>query len=295
MELPPHGLPYLYSFVSCSTAEIILRDRMCRFSHPSLFNDLLDAQHIVRNPLSDLPTMTLLREEYFRLTYCTPPARQRAGSVGQTLVALFRAAAAHRTPDEVRAFIADAFARSTPNEDLWRRVVGNPEEPIEKAMRILCLTSDPRSLPMWYHYGARYEGVAIAYDCQSASDTMFAIAKPMVYSDDIPLAMSSEDWVQLATGQVDTPRDALTARYFTKSREWQYEHEYRIAIVSRDEDKYHYTKMVTQEFGGLVFGTRTTEEWRAKLTKAARDWRADCRLWKASLNRERFGFELTEI
>jgi hypothetical protein len=85
--------------------------------------------------------------------------------------------------------------------------------------RIYCLTPYPDSLLMWAHYGEKHQGICLEFD----GKRQFGLGYRVNYMDKLVLVWP-DDFRNETVGK---------AMVLTKSKEWEYEHEYR--MMAREE------------------------------------------------------------
>jgi hypothetical protein len=86
--------------------------------------------------------------------------------------------------------------------------------------RIFCLTPHANSLLMWSHYAEKHKGLCLEFD---ATQEKLWRARRVIYSDTFP---------KVNADMLRNPTALLEAIVLTKSREWEYEKEYR--LLGRD-------------------------------------------------------------
>lgn len=124
--------------------------------------------------------------------------------------------------------------------------------------RIGSFVMDPRHPLMWAHYADSHRGICIGLD--TACCVALCEAKPVSYDNAVPIFTFSSD--------AKANDDSIAAAYFTKSEDWQYEKEWRLA---RDGDD-PYLSLPPGSICEVVLG--------AKISKADEEW---VRYWAATL------------
>jgi hypothetical protein len=116
---------------------------------------------------------------------------------------------------------------------------------------VLSLTSKRDSIPMWTHYAASHKGFAIGFDTgsglfqQAISDSKL---RPVQYQ---------QDRISLTRGLEDRPWVHPDTILFTKSRDWEYEQEWRWLECCDPSD---YAELVAGSTGELLFLRRIPPE-----------------------------------
>jgi len=83
---------------------------------------------------------------------------------------------------------------------------------------------------MWYHYADKYTGAVIEFLCTEAIDTPWRIAEPIEYTDENHLVSTPKGWAKLMNMEKEIALKKLfDASVYTKSNDWSYENEWRIA------------------------------------------------------------------
>lgn len=101
-------------------------------------------------------------------------------------------------------------------------------------IRVLSLTKKADSIIMWSHYAGMFNGVCIEFD----DSITLSNVKPIEYCDNLIIPKNREYTME------ETAKEAL----FHKSKEWQYEEEYR--IISDSE----YLKLEKGEIRRIYIG-----------------------------------------
>jgi hypothetical protein len=113
---------------------------------------------------------------------------------------------------------------------LWRSTIPD--------LRILCLTEEPTHSAMWLHYADGYKGVVLEFKCDDDLDSASLAARQIKYGPNTADLFTAEGWAELI---VMPPEAALKALFdiatLTKSPDWSYEREWRIATPKRPDDR----------------------------------------------------------
>lgn len=114
--------------------------------------------------------------------------------------------------------------------------------------RILSFSSTCKSMPMWAHYAGNYNGVCFVFDI----DRSFGNVQKVEYIE-TPLEGVSE---------LDVPdfRKIVKKNFFYKSKNWNYEKEYRIVNKSSNEFWEFEPKYLT----GIIVGFKALEQDEVK-------------------------------
>ena len=153
------------------------------------------------------------------------------------------------TIEERKTFIENAKktaleqgSNSTISKDLEQMLMNNQETADQLARTVAdglvkidshgfcCLTNTCQSLPMWAHYADNHAGCCLVFDFSTYSRQKqeecfpFNYMKEIKYHDDLPAYNMEGAWHY----------------YAHKSREWEYEHEWRAIMYDKESLQQHY-------------------------------------------------------
>ncbi len=178
----------------CHAAQLWREQRMF-MSDPRTFNDPFDA---------GIPLLSgITPEEYRQMILSSPYYNENQR-------------------EQAMALAFESFDPLTLSEDSVTRIneVGRGYESAIRAQRICCLAENHCSILMWSHYAGQHLGYCIGF--RRISGINFgdgSICKPVNYTNDYPLCTLS---------QIGPNGDLTDALLYTKSREWEYENEWRL-------------------------------------------------------------------
>lgn len=293
MSTASHSHSLLYKYRTIELAKLVLSNRTIRASHPSSFNDLLDGQIDMAVPEFDDEMRSLLAQEYESLVFADANPTLIAGSVGKQIVDLWRIKKETAPLGLIRQEIA-THARKLPAPPYeYRGAAGLAIRKSHRGPQVFCLSSNIRSMPMWYHYADQYRGVAIVFNCVSHPQSMFTQCRPIHYEHQVPCVCDKKDWAKVCTGQNGIIEGLVYKQFFTKSAQWGYEEELRVILGLGGPGSYRDVSFEPAEFEGVVFGCSTDPKSEAEITHLARGIRPNCHFWKAEIDRTQFGFQIT--
>jgi len=164
---------------------------------------------------------------------------------------------------------------------LWRRTLPD--------YRILCLTESPAHTAMWYHYADRYRGIVLEFQCIDEIDSAWLMAKPVSYPPEKPAVYTAEGWAELLQMPHDAAlRTIIDTATYTKSPDWSYESEWRIATFKHPTDTGDYTdyKFHTRELAGVYLGPMISASDGQAIVGAAKDY-PEAEIWSVSIGMSR--------
>jgi hypothetical protein len=150
--------------------------------------------------------------------------------------------------EHLRGFLMARDLRVGPSE--WTQVV---HQRLANYLRVLCLSKNPSSLLMWSHYADQHRGAILKFDV-SDSTCFLSRAQPINYTSEFPRSNSLRSLAASNLGRVKPADEAapfLEHVALTKSKEWEYEAEWRV-VMRHDEPDKHYKRFI------LVAGVRPT-------------------------------------
>lgn len=113
--------------------------------------------------------------------------------------------------------------------------------------KFCCFSTINNNILMWAHYANKHTGICLEFDLLKDEDeTLTRTLLPVRYTN-----------VNKSYNYVHNPDGYLLRLLFTKSLDWAYEHEYRLAKSGLDGNKLHFN---LQALSSVIFGCRTTLE-----------------------------------
>ena len=291
-----HDRSSFFKYMSAGTARAVLTNCSLRWSSPILFNDPFDVP----------------RELSFGIT---PDEFVKAS--GRRMRDLIE-----RPPEDTThllpkiGLIVEAVKKGIPTELKQKLLAGiedvtSTHRPAGAAMdelrerwrtelpdhRILCLTENPRHVAMWHHYADKYQGVVLEFRCIDELDSAWLAAEQVSYPTVKPCVYTADGWAELMTLQPEAAiRTMLHAATYTKSPDWSYESEWRVASFKRPTDTGSFTAygFHRQELGAVYFGPMIPPDDRLSLRIAAGAFPC-ARLWDVEIGMSReFSFRAAD-
>lgn len=153
---------------------------------------------------------------------------------------------------------------------------------------IFCTTTDPQNLLMWAHYADQHRGAVLEFTPSIENDSVLLASRKVQYSDMRPLLYgSAQDMIQhgLTMTQDESVKIILDRLVFTKSREWQYEQEYRLYVpfLMKLMDPFATLNYHSEELTGIFLGCRMNEDNRNMACSLAKAINPDVRIFNSSI------------
>jgi hypothetical protein len=222
---------YHYQRFNAEHMEHTLANGVVRFSRPSDFNDPWDCRPVFSVPENKGERATLVK--------WMAAASTKHGTVFN--------------PDERARRVEQLIAKP----DLLRRLMDEAAPEMQRQMderyRVYCLTTKPACPLMWAHYADHHCGICLEINVRQPD---LCAAIQVQYRDTYP------------TFRLDDNRDL--SPFYTKSREWHYEDEYRLVAEEKKgafdprtlktEDQFY--TLPPGSLMSIIIGARAPEETR---------------------------------
>jgi hypothetical protein len=258
---------FFYKYMTSKVAKIVLANRKLRWSSPLLFNDPFDVTQELRLNFDEEQLNAVLADRMASLMEQGDPSISVKNPV---LAALHRMAM--RAPPEVRRTMASELRQGilpptsgqiqsfTTLKEKWREMV--------PTFRVLCLSELNDVTPMWLHYADEYKGVVLEFSAVDELDSVFLVARPVVYQDTPPAIADANAWVSCMLGEGGfTYRNLFTEYQYVKTSAWSYEKEWRIVSGARPGESGFFGDygFHLYDLTGIYFGLKCSAEDRSDL------------------------------
>jgi len=140
---------------------------------------------------------------------------------------------------------------------------------------------------MWDRYSDGHKGVSLEFVCHDEADSAWLSAKPVIYSDE-PLECNTVEG--LANLMLYTPefviKKIMEEYTHTKTTDWAYEKEWRIASWKRSHESGEYSDygFLAIELIGVTFGASILKEDKRDLQLILREHYPHAKIWQASID-----------
>lgn len=139
--------------------------------------------------------------------------------------------------------------------------------------RVLCVSTDINSDRMWKKYAENHQGIAIRIMPAKGKNSNFVCFKKIKYVEKRPpLFENIETFLEQALfDDHDINLQALNNIIYTKTKDWEYESEYRLAVpLLQYEQSWNTRPYHPEEIIELYLGANISEEHREKCIRLAR-------------------------
>lgn len=283
-------MPHVYKYLTPSTAMIVLERRTLRWSTPPLLNDPFDMQlafQIRHDFEALLPRVLDAKWDHIQGRHLDLPLNALGRMIREHQERFRRFSREdfdrHIGPSVERSFVEYVAHRDHYN-DVLRAFFGND--------KIFCVSARPDIILMWSHYAANHSGVVLRFRTDTP-DNPFGVAREVDYVDEMPSLYTDDVLVHMLAGYSGLDHEALMRTVVgTKSAHWSYERELRIySGAGRSPAAFEDVAFGRHEIDGVIFGARTTEPDRQRLTALAAAY-PNIELLRATVSTAAFGIDV---
>ncbi len=283
--------PKIYKYTSLKGLEATLKHQTFRLSRSSDFNDPIDMylQETIGQDLEEfLEDLKGEFHDYLVSGSKDSPSHNSEYSADMNLLHK----AIDKAPDEVKAKIREEVIK-TPIEEMYdfdrlRKTNAEVVSDINTAFSsdaVFCSTVDKNNLLMWAHYADRHRGALIEYTPSVEKDSVFLASKPVCYSPERPLPYkdAAAMVVGLEKNQDEVIQDIIERLVYTKSKEWEYEQEYRLFVpyMLKPEQEFTTLKFGSEELTAIHFGCRMQDEEMQEMQVLAQSINPNVKLYRS--------------
>ncbi|ACL04877.1 hypothetical protein Dalk_3187 [Desulfatibacillum aliphaticivorans] len=268
-----HDRDVFYKYTSHSTSLKIIKNQSLRWSSPSIFNDPFDVPKIMYEGIDivDLRMAAvkvfcelLIRTKITHFEYLQPRIKYLIEAIGDN--------------DEIKKEIIEDLEQHKKEllpDMTGFQLVRDAWESMYEDNRILCLSEFCDSASMWDRYSETHKGVVFELGCIDEIDSPWLVAKPVSYSD-APLFSDTPEGLAeiLLYNGVFAARKILEEYLFTKTTDWSYEKEWRIATTKRHHEGGSYSDWSVHpaNFIAIILGMNMGQEERKEVIEMSRKY-----------------------
>lgn len=279
-----HDRASFFKHTSASTAKIILAGSKLRWSNPAIFNDPFDVPRNIFEGVDEGSLRDALVDKANELVrHPFLPHPEHHSLLTRILLQGFANAAPElreqliAANEESRSDSAIVTTGISLIRDQWNLIYGE--------QRILCFTERWDSASMWDRYSDGHGGVLLEFACLDYLDSAWLLAKPVCYTDEPIRIDSTKGFAELMfyTPEYATQQMMETFTH-TKTTDWEYEKEWRIASWKRPHESGDYSDygFSAEELISITFGAQIAAKDREDLTLMRDSQFPHAKLWNAS-------------
>lgn len=268
--------PQFFKYLDLNGAWLTLRNRTFRHAKPSNFNDCddLTVGGVFENheqALSLLPATFIdtLASNLELAPTCASPMREAIQRIQKSIL---------ENPEVVEAFKNENAGNPVYGDtQYFYGMMENRVREINEFMqnyRVLCVTTSCTSERMWQMYAQNHQGIALKIKPNLEKYSKFSLFKPVEYTDKRPpLYQTVEEFVHGSVfGNHESRYKEMCEKIiFSKTREWEDENEYRLAIPIIDEEPWETLGYHPEELVELYLGVEMEVEEKGKIASQARE------------------------
>lgn len=269
----------LYKYLNVEGARLTLRNRNFKHAKPSDFNDFSDMT-VERTFPEDEETAAALYKANFhdiilrnidRAPTCSNEDHRKKVALIQTIY--------REHPDFVQ-ITKQKFSEMKLTDiydlDRLRKVRESVVADINRflqAERVLCVSEKIDSKKMWALYAEDHQGIALAIVPNMEKDSKYSLFRKVKYEEKRPClyesAMSYFENSLFGDKDAETKR-ALDRIIYTKTKDWEYEQEYRLAIPMLEDRDWNTMPFHPEEIVDLYLGAKISTELKSECIRLAK-------------------------
>jgi hypothetical protein len=233
---PAHGAASVGNEDGYALFTGLLSNKTLRWSSPSLFNDPFDVPRELSFGITSAEIVEALVRRFTSLIEHPPEDTSDLGPKLKLIVDTVKRGISPELRSEMIAELKETSETHQPTgtsmeelRDHWRSWIPH--------FRILCLTESPAHSAMWLHYADKYKGAVLEFNCDDELDSAWLAAEPVTYPAARPQIFEADGWAKLIMMPNELAiKTIFRVATYTKSPDWSYENEWRIASFKRPND-----------------------------------------------------------
>lgn len=273
-------MPPLYKYLDVSGAKLTLSNRNFKHAKPSTFNDTEDLTISSIFP-EDLPVALKQIEASFTdilVNYLNDPptcfsvATRKKVAILQNIFKANPQAAKLINEVKAKGVLPEIFDIGQIKQ---RNAVYLDEiNQHMRSFRILCVSTLRDSERMWSRYAQDHQGIVLRILPNVEKDSKYQLFRPVVYrAKRPPLYESALSFLEgdLFGDQEARINSSMQAIIYSKTLEWEYESEYRLAIpVLPGEDDWSLMPYHPEELAELYLGVNALPAFKTEIVRLAK-------------------------
>ena len=267
-----HDKEYFYKYVKGDVGKKVLLDLKVLCRSPLLFNDPFDSQVEIQHDIKS--GKELIEKTTGKICNMLKPL-MKDGNVD----------ASHKMV--VEELVKDEKFIKDQGQSL-----GSIYSEINKKVqefacedRIFCVAEEGDNLLMWAHYAEEHEGAVIKFKCVPEKKAALCAARQVKYSNEIPL-LTLDHFLQ---GEKAVKEYILNEMLLTKSKDWEYEKEWRVILkrkdYGQDDDLW---SIFEEEIEAVYLGCRMKEQDKKEIVDIVTNKRKNVNLYESRKSNTEF-------
>ncbi|VVQ18865.1 hypothetical protein PS925_04504 [Pseudomonas fluorescens] len=274
----------LYKYTTASTTQIVLETGRLRWQSPCQFNDVSELQRMpILSPGFD-ESRPIYAQKLIEIAYSGKKINLSIYSQWtQDIIGLLQQLKKQGTPHAaILKTLQSVVPKSTESlESLFRK---STELNNDGTLRCFCLTENEFNTLMWAHYGDSFKGCMLGFQHIDELSTPFGAAERVRYTNETPIIGSAVDFYLFGPSAKQNKETRL-AIYHTKTKDWEYEKEWRAIykVKSAEDTLYTDFKFYPNELKSITFGLKISPENKAEILKLISSRYAHCELYQLEM------------
>ena len=164
---------------------------------------------------------------------------------------------------------------------------------------VFCTTLNHDSLLMWAHYAQSHQGAVFEFAPDFERGSVLCASKPVRYNKERPLVFRSpSDMLRhgITMSEDESTRQIIDNLIFTKSPEWCYEREFRLAIPNFIDigATYNTVNFAPNELSAVYLGCRINQNDGDELISMARSINKEVKIYQARISAREYALEFAQ-
>ncbi len=298
--------PTIYKYTNNSGARKILENRTLRFAHTSELNDPFDVyiEDVFGMDVSEVLDQSA--EVLMQDLQSNPVVfAEKCGTSIED--AQFSAARLKKAPDSEKKVIKaliNSISETDPLLQKYKQGMLEGREQIEKVFKtygVFCATRRHDNLLMWAHYSDKHKGAVLGFNPDVEHDSALRLMEPVIYRSERPglvekSQLGFKEGIDFTIEQIVT--ETSKRLLHTKSTEWEYEQELRLAIpfiIEEGKKEWFLNLVYPHELTQVFLGYRMDEEEKKKLIILAKNFNPNVQIYSTQLMKRQYRLEFKEI
>lgn len=270
-----------YKYTSANIAAIILQSGKLRWSSPYIFPDTSEFKRMPRVE----PTIEEARPEFIKLLirYAFGESKidfSRLPGSTQNNIKLFccYAKKSGKNKEELfNEFITTDFGLS--QDEIISQFEARTRQLCE-SVRVFCVTTEYDNNKMWEDYADCHYGCVLGFRHLSELDTPLLEARPVSYTDEIPIVCSGLDLL-LYDNAYELGKKTTEIICYSKKYKYSYEREWRVIGPKHENGKnYNDYKFYPDELETVILGTAVSTDNSNKIFELVNEKYKKCEIYK---------------
>jgi len=290
---PTHNKKYFCKYVKAKDLIKILSTLTVRWSSPDSFNDPFDTKQDFNPSDEDIIEITYDIHKR-RIFQEEEPNFRNMDYVNATKLKLLRSNKNKLKLEEWYKELQKNCDEIVSSFQRWLEDLNQAWQICCADDRIFCVAEDFDNLLMWSHYAEYHKGAVIKLKCIPELDTALCAAMPITYSDKMPVWAMIEEW---STNPQLNPTQIVLKAFYTKSKNWSYEKEWRLRLKKQagGNKDYDLNRIHKEEIEAVYLGCKMCDDDRKNILELRDNKLKHVKVFQADKNRIHFKLDFIQI